>query len=142
FIKRSKSFVENISVLNEGLLAGQFGVTSMHDVTEGGILGAVWEVAEASGVGIEIIGDNIPIEPETIKITEFYGIDPLKLISSGCMLITCKDGEGLVNLLGQHNIKSTVIGHITSEKSKILVLSKGIEEINQPETDDLYKVVG
>lgn len=142
FIKRAKSFVENVSVVKEGILAGKFGVNSMHDVTEGGVLGAAWEIAEASEAGVVIYEDKIPVEPETKKIAEFYGIDPLKLISSGCMMITAKDGNGLVSMLGQHNIKSSVIGRVTSEKCKKLVLSTGIKEINQPETDDLYKVVG
>lgn len=59
----------------------------MHDVTEGGIFGALWEMAEASGVGLDIDLKKIPIRQETIEICEVYDINPYLLISSGAMLI-------------------------------------------------------
>ena len=55
----------------------------MHDVTEGGILGAVWEMCEIAGVGAEICFEDIPVTEVTKKISEHFGIDWLRLISSG-----------------------------------------------------------
>ena len=52
------------------------GATAMHDVTEGGLLGALWEIAQASKVGVEIHQENIPITSTTRKICEYYNIDP------------------------------------------------------------------
>ena len=52
FVERAKAFIKRVSVVKEGLIAGAFGVNSMHDVTEGGILGAVWEISEASKTGL------------------------------------------------------------------------------------------
>ncbi len=54
-IKEAKSYIENISVVKEGLISGKFGVNSMHDITEGGILGAIWEVAKASKKDLKYI---------------------------------------------------------------------------------------
>ena len=68
----------------------------MHDVTEGGIFGALWEIAEASGVGLEIDLKKIPLKQETVEICEFFGINPYELISSGSMLMATEDGNGLV----------------------------------------------
>ena len=48
------------------------GVRAMHDVTTGGIFGALWELAEASGVGLEIELKKIPIRQETVEICEFF----------------------------------------------------------------------
>jgi hydrogenase expression/formation protein HypE len=140
-VSRAKSFMEQISVVKEGIIAGQFGATSMHDVTEGGVLGAIWEVAEASGVGAEIFKEKIPIEQETLKICDYFDINPLKLISSGCMLITCENGEGLVNRLIDNGIKAAIIGVITEDSSKTLRHGQVIEEILQPGSDELYKAV-
>src|SRR3712207_9277831 len=53
-IKEAKNYVKYISVIKEGKIAGDFGVNSMHDITEGGLLGALWEVAEGSNVGFKI----------------------------------------------------------------------------------------
>jgi len=140
-VERAKNLMEKISVVKEGIIAGEYGATSMHDVTEGGVLGAVWEVAEASGVGVIIEKVKIPVGYETVKICSFYGIDPLKLISSGCMLITCPDGEGLTARLSASGISSSIIGRITSENKKIL-MDGGVEKpILQPESDELYKVL-
>ena len=61
----------------------------MHDVTEGGILGAVYEMSLASGLGFEIYPDSIPIDNSTKLICAKLSINPLKLIGSGSLLITC-----------------------------------------------------
>jgi len=143
-VDRAKEFMGRISVVKEGIVAGEFGVDSMHDVTEGGILGAAWEISEASGCGLCLYKDRIPVAYETQKICGFYGINPLKLISSGCMLITCGNGALLVEKLKEAGIGAAVIGKITADKDRrVLIVDGGLpEEIRQPESDELYKVVG
>ena len=122
-------------------MAGEYGVHSMHDVTEGGILGAAWEIAEISGVGIEIYLDSIPVKEVTRKICDYFGINPYGLISSGSMIMSCKDGHKLVKLLGEKGIQATVIGKIT-EKEKLIVNGDGIStELESPKADELFKVV-
>ncbi|AEV68093.1 AIR synthase family protein [Acetivibrio clariflavus] len=140
-LEKAKSLVKDISVVKEGIIAGRFGVNSMHDVTEGGVLGAVWEVAEASEKGAVIYADKIPVLKETLKICNIYNIDPFRLISSGCMIITCKNGKDLVKELEENGIKATVIGQITEGNEKRLVLKDGYIDINEPLSDELYKVV-
>lgn len=140
-VDRAKSFTEKISVINEGIIAGEFGVSAMHDVTEGGILGAVWEVAEASNVGVEVYKESIPIEAETLQIANIYSIDPLKLISSGCMLITCPNGRGLVKRLNDSKIKAAIIGKVVDGNEKTLIREGVREVIEQPNADELYKVI-
>lgn len=141
-IESSKALVKNISVVKEGIIAGRFGVNSMHDITEGGVLGAIWEVTEASGKGALVYNDKIPIMDETLKICGIYNINPLKLISSGCMIITCKNGSELVMQLESEGVKATIIGQITNSLEKRLVLEDGYIDIAEPLSDELYKVVG
>ena len=86
-LARAKSFLELVSVVPEGIAAGSIGTHGMHDITEGGILGAVWEMCQISGRGAQVWEHEIPIEPETVKICDHYEIDPLRLISSGSMVI-------------------------------------------------------
>lgn len=59
-------------MLSEAAVAARSGVSAMHDITEGGIFGALWEMAEASGVGLEIDLKKIPVRQETIEICEFF----------------------------------------------------------------------
>ena len=96
FIDKAKELDRYISVLSEAATAVKSGVAAMHDVTEGGIFGALWEIAEASGVGLEIDLKKIPLKQETVEICEFFGINPYELISSGSMLMAAEDGNGLV----------------------------------------------
>jgi len=137
-IEFAKSFIEHISVVEEGVAAGEFGASSMHDITEGGLLGAAWEVAESSGKGIDIFIDEIPVREVTRKICSIFGIDPYRLISSGSMLITAKNGTELVRMLGQKGIPGTIIGRITEHGRNII--SKGeILPMSAPDVDELFK---
>ena len=80
-----------ISVLGEAQLAkGLDGVTAMHDVTEGGLATALDELSAASNCRISIDTQKIHILPEAKKICQLLGLDPLGLIASGSLLITCK----------------------------------------------------
>ena len=86
-VDRARAFRERISVLPEGRAAAGAGARAMHDVTEGGVLGAAHEMAVASGTGIRVEGDRVPVLPETAAICAHLGIDPLALIGSGALLI-------------------------------------------------------
>jgi hydrogenase expression/formation protein HypE len=138
----AKELMEYISVVKEGRIASEFGVSSMHDATEGGVLGALWEIAEASEAGMEIDSRKIPIRPETLEVCRHFGLNPLKLISSGCMLICCRDGETLVGKLKENGITAAVIGRITEDRARILRDGDRESPIGEPESDELYKVVG
>ncbi len=137
-LETAKSFMKNISVVEEGVAAGEFGASSMHDVTEGGILGAAWEIAESSGKGIEINLEAIPVRDVTKKLGEIYGIDPYRLISSGSMIITVQDGPGLVELLGNKGIPASIIGRIT-EKGRFLIVGGEKQQLSPPDVDELFK---
>ncbi|MBU3191057.1 AIR synthase family protein [Clostridium bowmanii] len=138
-IEVAKDYVNGISVALEGRIAGEFGVNSMHDITEGGVLGALWEVAQASNLGFEVYYDKMPISEITIKICEKLNIDPLKFISSGSMLITATDGEKLVEKLISKGIEATVIGKITTDRG-ILVIDGIKKDVLPPTRDELFSI--
>jgi len=121
------------------LIAVEHGATAMHDATEGGILGAVWEVAECSETGVEIWQDKIPIKEETRMICNEAKIDPLRLISSGTMIIITENGTDLLKKLSSNGIEAAIIGKIT-EKERILVTANGKEFMEEPKSDALYQV--
>lgn len=130
-----------LSVVPEAGIAVRTGVSAMHDVTEGGIFGALWEVAEASGVGLEADLKKIPIRQETVEICEFFGINPYELISSGSMLITSADGNLLVRELEKCGIPATVIGKITKGNDRVIINGEDRRFLEPPKTDELYKVI-
>lgn len=138
-IEIAKEYVNSISVVNEGLIAGAFGVNSMHDITEGGVLGALWEVAEASNLGFKVYNDKMPINEISIKICDKLKIDPLKFISSGSMLITTAFGNKLVEELISKGIDATVIGKITASRG-ILVTDGIPKDVLPPASDELFSI--
>lgn len=127
-----------LSVVPESLVARKCDVTSMHDATEGGILGALWEVAECANVGVTIDMDKIPVREETQQICDVFDISPYHLISSGCMIMTTFEGEKCLNELDKLGITANIIGKITSA-GKYMITDGVKREISPPESDDLYK---
>jgi len=138
-IELAKEYVNSISVVNEGRVAGAFGVNSMHDITEGGVLGALWEVAQASNLGFKVYNHKMPISDITYKICERLNIDPLKFISSGSMLITATCGKKLAAELISKGIPATVIGKITESRG-ILVIDEIQKDVLPPTRDELFSI--
>lgn len=135
-LSEAKGFMEHISVVREGLYAARHGALAMHDITEGGVLGAVWEMSRASGVGALIDRDAVPVRPITAKLCEGFNIDPLKLLSSGSMLIACRDGAAMAAGLNEINIPAAVIGRAFGSE---VCFSDGAP-IDPPQADALYNV--
>lgn len=140
-ISKTSKLIKDTSVIKEGLIAKNLNVSLLHDATEGGILGGVWEMAENSGLGAIIDIDKILILDETKKIAKHFNINPYKLISSGVMLFITDDDEKLKKELDKQNIPSSTIGYLTKEK-EIYTLKNGVKEIlSPPSQDELYKVI-
>ena len=138
-IETAVGFKKLISVLKEAMIAADFGATCMHDITEGGVLGAAWEVARCSELGIYLYEDSIPIREETKAVCKIAGIDPYRLISSGSLMITSFNGEKLVEILLENGINAAIIGKMQARGKRI---SRGglEEDIPEPASDELYNI--
>ena len=111
-LKEASGYFSLLSVVQEGKIALCHGAHAMHDVTEGGILGAAWEICYAAGLGLVLDKNSIPVSEPTRQIASIAGIDPLRLLGSGSLLIGCLNGDELVNELKQQGISASVIGHV------------------------------
>ncbi|CAM2743826.1 AIR synthase family protein [Hathewaya histolytica] len=138
--KKVLDYEKKLSVLKEGKICGDFGVNAMHDITEGGVIGALWEVSNANSLGFKVYYENMPISNETMKLCKYFKIDPLKFISSGSMLISCKKEKELLEVLKENGISATIIGEVTGEKA-ILVRKGKEEEILPCPSDELFKII-
>ena len=144
-IAEAKSLLDHVSVVTEGVAAGKVGTHGMHDVTEGGVLGAVWELCQIAGTGAEVWVDEIPVKEVTKKICNHFDIDYLRLISSGCMVIMVPPEEkaAMEQTMAEVGIELSCIGVIT-EADKGIIMKQGTEvkPVDPPASDELYKVVG
>lgn len=144
-IAEAKGYMNLVSVVKEGVAAGNMGTAGMHDITEGGVLGAVWELSEISGVGVELEEDKIPVSEVTRKICDHFGINYLRLISSGCMMIIVHPDreETVMEAIRNVGVDVTRIGRVMEQGAPRVLIGKDgvVREIDPPESDELYKVV-
>jgi hydrogenase maturation factor len=98
----------------------------MHDVTEGGLATALRELAAATGRGVRVHRDRIPVSPETARVCALLGADPLGLIASGSLLICCDPaGAGeLVAALASAGVPATDLGELTEEGAGVVALER------------------
>lgn len=139
-LHEARAFISQISVVEEGSSGGDLGVHAMHDATEGGILGACWELAEASGLGCVIEAAKIPVHPLTEKICAILAIDPQRLVASGSMIMATDKPDELLATLANKGILATVIGKLTENKQKIADFGHISMELLPPGPDELYKI--
>ncbi len=119
-IKRAAKRMQEISVVKDAEIAAKFaGVHAMHDATEGGIKRGIWEVAEASKLGIEIHTDDYKIPADIQKICAIFGLNPWEIISEGTLVIAVdpKETKKLQNAFSKEGIPSAVLGKFTQKSA-------------------------
>jgi len=137
---------EAMTVVPEATVARGFGlrdegVTSMHDATEGGVLGGLFEVAVASGLGIRVDLDAIPLRPEVRVVCEHVGIDPYRSISEGTLIATVRPGraDAFVRALADAGIDAAIVGDMTEPGSARTLVAEGREEpLTHPGLDPFW----
>lgn len=141
-VEEALSLADQTSVVAEGRLGAKHSAKLMHDATEGGILGAAWEMADCAELSVRLELDKIPILESTKKICEYLSLDLYRLISSGVMLIAIspENAAALSAEMAERGIPVSEIGEFTEGGS--VVVSGGSErELVPPDTDELYKAV-
>lgn len=141
-LQEAEDFERCLSVMTEAAVAAQSGIQVMHDASEGGILAALWELAESSGVGLTIDLRKIPIRQETVEICEFCEVNPYMLASSGCLVLAADHGEGLVKRLSGEGIPATVIGQITDSRDRLICNAQERRYLDKPAQDEIHRFMG
>ena len=140
-IERAKEFDQYLSIIPEAKIGVEMKVSSMYDVTDGGIFGALWEMAEASEVGLEIDLKEIPVKQETIEICEYFLLNPYCLISSGSLLMAGDNGYEVVRELKKAGIHGAVIGKAVKGRDRVVINDNERRYLEPPKSDELYKVM-
>ncbi len=146
-LSRARNFLKDpgISVLRDAQIAISAGkITAMHDPTEGGLSGGIHELCDASGVGFEIDSDLIPITKTTKLICDSLQINPLDLISSGSMLISCESENvtHVIDKLESVGVRATIIGSVVSDSShRKIIIDGSLQNLQRPTTDALWSAL-
>ncbi len=144
--EKARMYLREISVLKEALAAFSTGrVTAMHDPTEGGIAGGLHEMADASGKGFIVFKERMTVRSETKEICRLFKVDPLQLIGSGSMLITCDEGSSqlILDRLREEGIPGWLIGKVTPNPKQRQVIHKDgrRELLPRPVSDHLWEAL-
>jgi hydrogenase maturation factor len=149
-VQAADRLFESMTVVPEAVLARRFGlrdagVTSMHDATEGGVLGGLLEVAAASGTGIHVDRERIPIRPEVRAVCDHVGMDPYTAISEGSLIATVvpERADAFVDELGGAGIDAAIVGELRPAADGHRVVVDGREEpLTHPGLDPFWGAFG
>lgn len=118
---------------------GGRGVTSMHDATEGGVLGALSEMSSASGKLFQVDVGEIPVSEEASAVCSLFGLDPLRTMGEGSLLLTCRP-DALTRVEGnmsEAGIPISKIGEVRTGRGLAVADEKGGVQKFRP-GPDLY----
>lgn len=126
----------------EAALAMKSGASAQMRLSWGGIYSALYRLAKAAGVGLEIDLRAIPIRQETVELCEYLGLNPYYLHSGGSMILVCDHGYRLVQALEKEGICGAVIGRTTADRAKAVINEGHLAYLERPKKDELKKLLG
>lgn len=116
--------------------------SALYAMGEGGFLSALWKMAQASEVGLEVDLRKIPIRQETIEVSELFDLNPYKLQADGSILIGIRGGEALVQKLRKEGFMAEIIGQTNSGNDRLLYSGGAARYLERPAKDELYRIFG
>jgi len=131
-IRKARHFLRTpgISVVPEAEIACKLArVHAMHDPTEGGLATALWELADAAGVGLRIDADRIVKLPEGVELCRVFGLDPLGTLASGCLVMTLAPADAgiVIHALARESIDCHYIGQVVPRAKGVMLIDGNAE---------------
>ncbi len=139
FIDKAAARETEVSVLPEIKVLKKLGIRQMHDVAEGGVFGAVWELCERLSAGVELDLKKIPICQETVEICEYFDVNPYQLKGDGALLFLTHDSAAAIKALKEAGISAAVIGRITDSNDRILINEEETRFLEPNRVDEYEK---
>jgi len=148
FSKKAQGIFYKMSAVEDALTAVSVGVrdngvSAMHDATECGIWGGLYELAQAANLGVRVKKESIVIEDGVPEICRQFGInDPYAAISEGTLIISCREhrAQAVVDVLSQKGIRSSIVGELIDPKEGMILLEKGGKrKLEHPIVDPFWK---
>ena len=142
-VEKAKSLTQAITVVEDALVAmAAGGVTAMHDATEGGVVGGLFEIAAASKVGMEV-DESLFIYPDEVRmVCEAFSIDPVRAIAEGSLLVTVRPGKSaaVIARLKRKRIAASVVGRVLPDRRRrTLRRADGrVEKLAIPDQDPFW----
>jgi hydrogenase expression/formation protein HypE len=146
FAERAERIFYEMSVVDDAMTAvgvgvRDKGVAAMHDATECGIWGGLFEFAQAAGLGVRVDRDLIVVRDCVTEICRLFGIDPYASISEGTLIIACREdrAEDVVQALFRKGIASSIVGELTDPRQGMVLVEGGKQrKLEHPQVDPFW----
>jgi len=147
FSQKAQQIFYQMSVVEDALTAVSVGVrddgvSAMHDATECGVWGGLYELAQAAGLGVRVEKEQIVVEDCVEEICQYFDIDPYASISEGTLIIACREhkAQEVMAALSQKSIKSSIVGELIEPGKGMVLATGGMEEkLEHPIVDPFWK---
>lgn len=139
FMRRLSAALDEKLNLTEEILES-CGATEWEAVGEGGILAALWKISGAYEQGITFSLLKIPVCQEMIEVCELFDINPYRLWSGECLLMSVAHGADAVETLKAHRIRAAVIGKVEHGIARKMTGVGGTGYLERPQPDEIDKI--
>lgn len=139
FLRQMKEKKKFLIVPDIGGMAERYNITAVHQVGSGGIFSALWELAEASGIGMHVELPKMNICQETVEVCEFYRLNPYLMTSAGCALLASADGNALVDALEAVGARAVRLGVATAGNARVITSGEEKRYLDRPAQDELMR---
>lgn len=139
FLHQMKELRGELMKLDAIRAARSCDVSAMQQIGSGGIFAALWEMAEAAGVGLKIDLQKISVKQETIEVCEYYHLNPYQMTSTGAILMLTKDGDALVESLEALGARASRLGVTTAENARVITSGEEQRFLDRPAPDELIR---
>lgn len=140
FIGQMKAYDSELCGLSKIAVADAMGVSVIRQVSRGGILASLWDLAKDTELGLNLDLKKIAVRQETIEVCEHFRLNPYQLASGGSFLMLAENGEALADTLNQKGIQAAVIGQLTDSNDKVIHNGEDMRYIDRPAPDELMKI--
>lgn len=140
FLRQIRSYRTELFAGKELEIARSTGVSAVRQITDGGILAALWDLAKEAGTGLDLDLKQMPVLQETIEVCEQYRLNPYQLASAGSFLMVTGDGGALADALRENQIEASVIGRLTEGNGKVIRNGEDIRHLDRPGPDEIFKI--
>ena len=142
-----RAMVHCQTCVDEALLLAKYErLHAMHDITEGGLITALNEMADLSNLGFEIFYENLPMMEEMRNLQEYFRlsmIETLSASSTGCLIasISPDNKDEIIEVLNKKGFTNKITGKFSQKKGRFINLKNRKVKFPQKAKDPYIKII-
>lgn len=138
--RKYTSLMPELKVIEAAVAENPHCILAAHDVSNGGVFGALWQLLSACNVGAQFQIDKIAMKQEIIEVCEYFDINPYMMNGQGSLLLVTENGDALVQKMRQADIYADVIGMTTQSMDRKVMIGEEERFLVPPKGDALNAV--